>query len=85
MTPPDDLTPETLRSITRQIADGIEDPEVAIALLEVGDKHASVWEARIEALEKALRECLDHLDVENMTTQEVERRARTALRRKEER
>jgi len=50
---PDELTPETLRSIIRQIADGIEDPEVAIALLvEVGDKHASVWETRIEALEK---------------------------------
>ena len=42
-------------------------------------------QAHIEALEKALRECLDHLDVENMTTQEVEHRARTALCSKEKR
>ena len=60
-----DLTPETLRSIIRQIADGIEDPEVAIALLEVGDKHASVWEAnRDRGIQLEQEFAIDHAQMQ---------------------
>ena len=86
-----EMMPETLRMLAEDY-EGHNDKlnfDLMRSHASAWDKDMDGWgralndivhlKARIEALEKALRECLNHLDVENMTMQGVERRARAAL------